>query len=61
MKRILSVAVLSLALAAWNAVEAKYPTVGLVVLRFQSGSWKDIAVNSGKLELFLTPSDVKKS
>ena len=35
------------------------PTAGLVVLRFQAGAWKDIAVNSGKLELFLTPSDVK--
>ena len=44
-----------------DRLEAKYPTAGLVVLRFQAGAWKDIAVNSGKLELFLTPSDVKKS
>ena len=44
-----------------DRLEVKYPTAGLVVLRFQSGSWKDIAVNSCKLELFLTPSDVKKS
>ena len=44
-----------------DRLEAKYPTAGLVVLRFQSGAWKDIAVNSGKLELFLTPGDVKKS
>ena len=42
-------------------LEVKYPTAGLVVVRFQAGTWKDIAVNSGKLELFLTPSDVKKS
>ena len=38
----------------------KYPTAGLVVLRFQAGAWKEVAVNSGKLELFLTPGDVKK-
>ena len=38
-----------------DRLEAKYPTAGLVVLRFQAGAWKDIAVNSGKLELFLTP------
>jgi phosphohistidine phosphatase len=44
-----------------DRLEAKYPTAGLVVVRFQAGAWKDIAVNSGKLELFLAPSDVKKS
>ena len=43
-----------------DRLEEKYPTAGLVVLRFQTGAWKDIAVNSGKLELFLTPGDVKK-
>ena len=42
-----------------DRLEAKLPTAGLVVLRFQAGAWKDIAINSGKLELFLTPSDVK--
>ena len=44
-----------------DMLEVKYPTAGLVVLRFQAGAWKEVAVNSGKLELFLTPSDVKKS
>jgi phosphohistidine phosphatase len=44
-----------------DRLEAKYPTAGLVVLRFPAGAWKDVFVNSGKLELFLTPSDVKKS
>jgi len=44
-----------------DRLEAKYPTAGLVVVRFQAGAWKDIAVNSGKLELFLAPSDLKKS
>jgi phosphohistidine phosphatase len=44
-----------------DQLEAKYPTAGLVVLRFPAGAWKDVAINSGKLELFLTPGDVKKS
>jgi phosphohistidine phosphatase len=44
-----------------DRLEAKYPTAGLVVLRFPAGAWKDVAINSGKLELFLAPSDVKKS
>ena len=42
-----------------DRLEAKLPTAGLVVLRFPAGAWKDVAVNSGKLELFLAPSDVK--
>ena len=44
-----------------DRLEAKLPTAGLVVLRFPAGAWKDVAINSGKLELFLTPSDVKWS
>ena len=44
-----------------DRLEAKYPTAGLVVFAFRPAAWKDIAVNSGKLELFLAPSDVKKS
>jgi phosphohistidine phosphatase len=44
-----------------DRLEAKLPTAGLVVLRFPAGAWKDVAINSGKLELFLTPSDVKQS
>ncbi|HET7852715.1 MAG TPA: histidine phosphatase family protein, partial [Methyloceanibacter sp.] len=43
-----------------DRLESKYPTAGLVVLRFLAGAWKDVAINSGKLELFLTPGDVKK-
>jgi len=42
-----------------DRLEAKFPTAGLVVLRFPTGAWKDVAINSGKLELFLTPADVK--
>jgi phosphohistidine phosphatase len=37
---------------------AKLPTAGVVVIRFLTGDWSNIAVNSGKLELFLTPRDV---
>ena len=44
-----------------DRLEAKLPTAGLVVLRFPAGAWKDVAINSGKLELYLTPSDVKWS
>jgi phosphohistidine phosphatase len=42
-------------------LEAKLPTAGLVVLRLPAEAWEDVAINSGKLELFLTPSDVKRS
>jgi phosphohistidine phosphatase len=44
-----------------DRLEAKLPTAGLVVLRFPAGAWEDVAINSGKIELFLTPSDVKWS
>jgi hypothetical protein len=29
-------------------------------MRFLTGAWKDVGVNSGKLELFLTPADVER-
>ena len=45
----------------WVKYADKLPTAGLVVLRFLTGAWKDVAINGGKLELFLTPSDVKHS
>jgi len=41
-----------------DRLEAKLPTAGLVVIRFQVGAWSSVAINSGKLELFLTPRDV---
>lgn len=44
-----------------DRLEAKLPTAGLVVLRFPAGAWKDVTIKSGKLQLFLTPSDVKWS
>jgi phosphohistidine phosphatase len=43
-----------------DRIEAKYPTAALAVMRFLTGAWKDVGVNSGKLELFLTPADVER-
>jgi phosphohistidine phosphatase len=37
----------------------KYPTAGLVVINFQAGLWSSVAVNSGTLNLFLTPRDLR--
>jgi phosphohistidine phosphatase len=42
-------------------LEAKFPTAGLVVIRFPAGAWSDVAVNSGRLELFLSPRDMERS
>ncbi len=44
-----------------DRLAAKYPTAGVVVIRFPAGDWKDIQINSGKLELFLTPRDEQHS
>ena len=41
-----------------DRLAAKLPTAGLVVIRFPIGAWSSVAINSGKLELFLTPRDV---
>jgi phosphohistidine phosphatase len=37
---------------------AKYPTAGLAVINFESGLWKNVAVKSGTLSLFLTPKEL---
>ncbi len=37
----------------------KYPTAGLAVINFEAGLWKNVTVNSGKLNLFLSPRDLK--
>jgi phosphohistidine phosphatase len=44
-----------------DRIEAKLPTAAVVVARFAAGGWKDVAVNSGKLEFFLTPRDVERA
>ena len=43
-----------------DRLEEKYPTAGLVVINFTSGNWKGVAVNSGSLNLFLSPKEVRK-
>jgi len=42
-------------------LEVKMPTAGLVVMRFPAGAWSDVAVNNGKLELFLSPREMERS
>jgi phosphohistidine phosphatase len=37
----------------------KYPTAGLAVINFAAGLWKSVTVNSGTLNLFLSPRDLK--
>jgi phosphohistidine phosphatase len=37
----------------------KYPTAGFAVINFTAGLWKSVTVNSGTLNLFLSPRDLK--
>jgi phosphohistidine phosphatase len=37
----------------------KFPTAALVVINFASGLWKSVTVNSGTLNLFLAPRDLR--
>ena len=37
----------------------KYPTAGLAVINFAAGLWKNVDVNSGTLNLFLVPRDLR--
>ena len=39
----------------------KFPTAGLAVINFTAGLWSSIDVNSGSLNLFLTPKEIKGS
>jgi len=39
----------------------KFPTAGLAVINFTAGLWSSIDVNSGSLNLFLTPKELKGS
>jgi phosphohistidine phosphatase len=43
-----------------DRLKEKYPTAGLAVINFSSGSWKGVTVNSGSLNLFLSPKDLRK-
>ena len=42
-----------------DRLSAKYPTAGLAVINFASGLWKSVTVNSGTLNLFLSPRDLR--
>jgi phosphohistidine phosphatase len=42
-----------------DRLEEKYPTAGLAVINFTSGSWEGVTVNSGSLNLFLSPKEVR--
>jgi phosphohistidine phosphatase len=42
-----------------DRLQAKFPTAGLAVINFVSGLWKSVAVNSGTLNLLLSPKDVR--
>jgi len=42
-----------------DRLREKYPTAGLAVVNFTSGSWKGVTVNSGSLNLFLSPKDLR--
>jgi len=42
-----------------DRLNTKYPTAGLAVINFVSGLWKSVTVNSGSLNLFLSPKDLR--
>jgi phosphohistidine phosphatase len=42
-----------------DRLREKYPTAGLAVINFASGLWSSIAVNTGTLNLFLTPRELR--
>ena len=42
-----------------DRLSMKFPTAGLAVINFASGLWKSVGVNSGTLNLFLSPKDLR--
>lgn len=42
-----------------DRLRTKYPTAGLAVINFVSGLWKSVSVNSGTLNLFISPRDLR--
>lgn len=42
-----------------DRLQEKYPTAGLVVINFTAGLWSSVDVNSGSLNLFLAPRDLR--
>ncbi|HEX2448842.1 MAG TPA: histidine phosphatase family protein [Methyloceanibacter sp.] len=42
-----------------DRLREKFPTAGLAVINFPAGLWKSVTVNSGTLNLFLSPKELK--
>ena len=42
-----------------DRLSTKYPTAGLAVINFAAGLWTSVTVNSGTLNLFLSPRDLR--
>ncbi|MGH6736315.1 MAG: SixA phosphatase family protein [Methyloceanibacter sp.] len=42
-----------------DRLREKYPTAGLAVINFTAGLWSSIDVNSGSLNLFLVPRELR--
>ena len=42
-----------------DRLQEKYPTTGLVVINFTAGLWSSVDINSGSLNLFLAPRDLR--
>jgi len=42
-----------------DRLRTKYPTAALAVINFANGPWRNVAVNSGTLNLFLTPKELR--
>ncbi len=42
-----------------DRLKIKYPTAGLAVINFAAGLWTSVTVNSGTLNLFLSPRDLR--
>jgi phosphohistidine phosphatase len=42
-----------------DRLKEKYPTAGLVVINFSAGLWSSVDVNSGSLNLFLAPKELR--
>ena len=44
-----------------NHLMEKYPTAGLVVINFTAGLWSSVDINSGALNQFLVPRELRAS
>ena len=44
-----------------NHLMEKYPTAGLVVINFTAGLWSSVDINSGVLNQFLVPRELRAS